>query len=123
MICRAKKCHSEAIVGTVLCGFHDEQAEEGIPFEMKRPDRKRPRSPEYLERESQRRAAVWAEKKAERQAKRDHAKEYIHALIASRNAGPVRCKATAKKGSQQCQFHARYGDYCYIHRAMQEVAA
>lgn len=123
MICRAQRCHNEAMPGETLCGVHDEMAEDGQPFEMKRPERKRPRSVEYLERESKMKAERWAAKKAENQVKRDAAREIIHALIAKRNEGPARCAAMAKKSSIRCHFHARYGAYCYIHRGMQEVAA
>ncbi len=65
MICRAKGCKNIAIDGETLCGWHDELAEDGEPITMKRPPRKRPRSAEYLERESRKKAEKWAEIKAE----------------------------------------------------------
>ena len=121
MICRAKFCQNTAIEGSTICGVHDEMAEDGEHVAMKRGPRKRPRPVDYLEREHAKKAAQWQVKKAEGQAKRDHAKEIILDLIAKRRAKsrPL-CPAMAKKGMERCHFHAVHGNFCHIHKSLAE---
>ena len=116
MICRSKGCKNTAIEGETLCGYCDELAEDGEPIAMKRP-----RSAEYLARESARKAEQWKAKKAEQEAKRDHAKEIVHQLIANkRENGRKPCAAKVKKGTMGCHFHATHGNFCFIHKSLAE---
>ena len=53
MICRAKGCISEAMVGADLCGYHDERNEDGVIFTRKSGPRSGNWDPEVIKRRSE----------------------------------------------------------------------
>lgn len=83
MICRALKCHAEAMPNG-LCGLHDEMAEDGTPFDLKRKPG-RPAKPATLYPVAERRPMCCVPTKK----------------------GTERCHNAAAVGSDMCGLHRR----------------